>query len=173
MLPSIRTVCLTSRCPSVCVKKSISCCAPPGHSVMWCTPCTKLFMSSSEPRSTVLCRSCPASAGSHVLSARRLDFGAHQSSPPAHRDELRKGDRAREVLHPAIRRHDHPICAHVRQRAPNPLGNHLRRLDLGRRQIENSEQNRLSAEVGEDGAIERGLRRFDGHLLHFRGGELG
>ncbi len=44
MVPSISTVCFTIRRPTICVKKSMSCCAPPAHAVIWWMPDTLYFI---------------------------------------------------------------------------------------------------------------------------------
>ena len=59
------------------------------------------------------------------------------------------------------------------QRPADPLGDDLGGLDLGRRQVEHAEDDRLVGQVGQHAEVEAGLRRLDRDLVARAVGELG
>src|SRR5690348_5356754 len=122
MLPSISTVCFTRRCPSTCVKKSTSSCAPPGHSVMWCRPLTRVLIDSSDCWPTL--RGADSGGGRHLRSDEPGAFD--------HRLEFSKCHVAWQILHAAVRGDDETRRVHVWQGAADAPGDDLGSLDVVR-----------------------------------------
>ncbi len=87
---------------------------------------------------------------------------ANEARAGDHRLELAERQLARQVLHPAVRRDDEPLRRHDLEGLTNPLSDDLRRLDLARAEIEDSEDDHLVGEVAEHLRVEirlRGLER--------------
>ena len=78
-----------------------------------------------------------------------------------HRLELAERPLARQVLHPAVRRDDEPLGRHDLEGLPDPDSDDLRRLDLARTEIEDSEDDHLVGEVAEHLRVEIRLRGFE------------
>src|SRR2546421_10741096 len=78
-----------------------------------------------------------------------------------HRFELGERPLARQVLHPAIRRDDEPLGSYNRERLADPVCDDVRRLDLARAQVEDSENDRLVGEVPQHLRVETRLCRLE------------
>jgi hypothetical protein len=77
-----------------------------------------------------------------------------------HRPELPERPLAREVLHPAVGCDDEPLRRQHFERLPDPAGDDLRGLDLGRAQVEDSQDDCLVGDVAQRFRVETRLRRL-------------
>ena len=75
---------------------------------------------------------------------------------------MRNASCAGQVLHPAVRRDDEPLRPDDLERLADPAGDDLRRLGLGRAQVEHAQDDHLAREIGQStGGVEVGLRRLE------------
>src|SRR5918992_811695 len=86
---------------------------------------------------------------------------SNQARPGDHRFELAERPLARQVLHPAVGRDDEPLRRHHLERSPDPLCDDVRRLDLGRAEVEDSQDDRLVGEVAKHLRVEIRLCRLE------------
>src|SRR5918992_1788253 len=96
----------------------------------------------------------PPSVASHEIFSDEASTGNHCL-------ELAERQLAREVLHPAVRRHHEPLRSYDGEGLADPGGDDLRRLGLARAQVEDAEDDRLVGHLAYDLWIEVGLRGLE------------